>query len=97
VREIKLPPLRQPVIAQLSKDDAAFTLNASSPLATTPAKTAKSAYFGKRKRFPFAFTLRYDKKIQDALDYLCVNTEYTRAALIRHLIRVECARMQEQQ
>lgn len=100
MREIKLPPLRKPVLSELPKDDAAFELTASTPsLKDSKPKTVfrkKRQYrVMKPKRFVYALKFRYDDKTKEALSYLLEEGSGSAAALIRVLVRREFIRLQK--
>lgn len=86
-KEVKLPPLRKPVVADLPVTDASFVLTGGKSAVQKHKRQATRV-----KRYVHSIHLRYDEETKAALDWLVAESGNGIAALFRSLVRQEYKR-----
>ncbi len=86
-KEVKLPPLRKPVVADLPVTDASFVLTGGKSIAQKQKRKPSRV-----KRYIHHVHVRYDEETKVALDWLVAESGNGIAALFRSLVRQEYKR-----
>lgn len=88
MKDVKLPPLRKPVITELPENDAAFMLTSDSKK-----RIRKKNTVSRRVRYKFSSLFRYDDELRGQIAVLLGYTNLNLSTLVRMLIRKEFLRL----